>query len=100
LQPGNSDDGVLGAASLAAEYLTGDIYFSDELELSDEVERRRIILHELRHCHYAALAELMKYLFDGRRKVSRVMAIALIDREIEKAIERDIQVLQKAYRGR
>ena len=80
------------------EYFSATISYPDALP-NDEYGAD-IVLHELRHLHYAPVFNLLNLCWDGRRRISKAHANRMFSELVEKLIQQDVTVLRKAYRNK
>ncbi len=83
---------TLAYTHVLAEYLAADITISNSV---DKEEAETIIAHELLHNHYEAFTLLFDQLWDGRRRLDRRTARAMLAHLIEERIQRHVQQLQR-----
>lgn len=83
---------MLAYTHVLAEYLAADITISAEV---DREEAETVVCHEMLHNHYEAFTLLFDQLWDGRRRLDRKTARAMLAHLIEERIQRHVQQLQR-----
>jgi hypothetical protein len=81
-------------------YIDAQVSINEYTLTRDEGFIRDTLVHEMRHLHYAKIAELMKFLYESKHSATQDIAQKLIADLVEEMIERDVALFREAYRGK